>query len=387
MIRLDRLVVRGFKSIRALEDFELRPLNVMIGANGAGKSNLLSLFGMLAELADGRLQLFTKGEGGPDALLFGGRRRTSSLEVALDFDSGRYRYRFALEPTANTMSFAGEMVSGIEEMEFASEHLRPGVAAYLDLAAPGTRPSVPFGTTWAGGHSEAHLADIGRGDFVSEVLPEIKRWRVFHFQDVSRLAQVRLLSEVRENLSLKSNAGNLAPFLRFLYERHPDSYRRIVGAVRLAASFFWDFVHRQDVGNELELEWREVSDPETVRGPFQLSEGTLRFICLATLLLQPPHLQPNPILIDEPELGLHPYALTLLAEMLQQASDSRQIIVSTQSADLVSQFTPEDVVVVDRKGAESVFQRLDSERLTDWLKDYTLGELWNMNVLGGRPGQ
>ena len=374
MIRLDRLTVRGFKSIRALEDFELWPLNVMIGANGAGKSNFLSLFQMLAELADGRLQLFIKGEGGPDALLFGGRRSTSSFEVALHFDSDNYHYQFSFKPTANTMSFA-------------SEHIRPGVAEYLDLVAPGSRPSVPFGTTWAGGHSEARLAGMGRGDFVSEVLPEMKRWRVFHFQDVSRMAQVRLLSEIRENLSLKSNAGNLAPFLRFLHEHHPDSYRRIVAAVRLAAPFFWDFVHREDAGNEVELEWRETSDPETVRGPFQLSDGTLRFICLATLLLQPPHLQPNPILIDEPELGLHPYALTLFAEMLRQASDTRQIIVSTQSADLISQFAPEDVVVVDRKGAESVFQRLDSERLADWLKDYTLGELWNMNILGGRPGQ
>ena len=374
MALLDRITVQGFKSIRALEDFEIRPLNIMLGVNGAGKSNFLSLFRMLAEISDGRLQLFTKGEGGPDALMYGGRRRTVSIEVGLHFDSGRYCYRFSLEPTASVISFA-------------SEHLRPGVADYLDSNAPGARPSTEFGTTWAGGHCEARLADIGRGEFVSQVLPELKSWRVFHFQDVSRVAQVRLFSGARETLSLKSNAGNLAPFLISLRKHYPESYRRIVEAVRLAAPFFWDFVHRQDVDNKVELEWREVEDPETVRGPFQLSDGTLRFICLATLLLQPPHLQPNPILIDEPELGLHPYALTSLAEMLQRASESRQIIVSTQSADLISQFAPEDVVVVNREGPESVFQRLDSERLTDWLKEYTLGELWNMNILGGRPGQ
>lgn len=385
MARLDYLTVRGFKSIRALEDFELRPLNVMIGANGAGKSNFLDLFRMLAQLADGRLQLFTKAERGPDALLFGGRRRTSSLDVALNFEMGRYRYRFALEPTADTMSFAGEMVNA-SEMGITSERLHPGAADYLDSIAPGTRPSVEFDTTWAGGYGEARLVDIGRGEFVADVLPEMKRWRVHHFQDVSRVAEVRLSSETRENLALKSNGGNLAPFLKLIQERHRDSYERIVATVRLAAPFFWDFVHRQDVDNKVELEWREAGDPETVRGPFQLSDGTLRFICLTTLLLQPPHLQPNPILIDEPELGLHPYALTSLAEMLQRASESRQIIVSTQSADLISQFAPEDVVVVNREGAESVFQRLDSERLTDWLKEYTLGELWNMNILGGRPG-
>lgn len=373
MERLDGITVLGFKSIRALEDFELRPLNVMIGANGAGKSNFLNLFRMLADLADRRLQLFIRGEGGPDALLFGGRRRTPSLGVALNFDSGSYRYQFSLEPAANAMAFA-------------TEYALPGAADYLDSAAPGTRPSSEFGTTWGGGHSEARLTDIGRGKFVAELLPQMKQWRVFHFQDVSRISHVRLQSNTRENLSLKSNAGNLAPFLTSLQKRYPESYRRIVEAVRLAAPFFWDFVHRQDDDNDVELEWREVNDTETVRGPFQLSDGTLRFICLATLLLQPPHLQPNPILIDEPELGLHPYALTLLAEMLQQAGDSRQVIVSTQSADLISQFTPEDVVVVDRKGPDSVFQRLESKKLSDWLKEYTLGELWNMNILGGRPG-
>lgn len=373
MDRLDGITVLGFKSIRALEDFELRPLNFMIGSNGAGKSNFLNLFRMLAELADRRLQLFIRGEGGPDALLFGGRRRTPSLGVALNFDSGSCRYRFSLEPAANAMAFG-------------AEHIRPGVADYLDSAAPGTRTSSQFGTAWGGGHSEARLTDIGRGKFVAEVLPQMKQWRVFHFQDVSRMAQVRFLSKARDNLRLKSDAGNLAPFLTFLDKRYPESYRRIVETVRLAAPFIWDFVHRRDDGNDVELEWREVNDPETVRGPFQLSDGTLRFICLATLLLQPPHLQPNPILIDEPELGLHPYALTLLAEMLQQASESCQVIVSTQSADLISHFAPEDVVVVDRKGLESVFQRLESKRLSDWLKEYTLGELWNMNILGGRPG-
>lgn len=374
MARLDRVTVFGFKSIRALEDFEVQPLNVMIGANGAGKSNFLNLFRMLAELADRRLQLFIQGEGGPDALLFGSRRRTPSLGVALNFDSGRYRYEFSLEPVVNAMAFA-------------AEHIRPGVADFLDLIAPGTRPSVDCGTTWAGGHREARLTDLGRGEFTADVLPEMTRWRVFHFQDVSRVAQVRLKSNARENLSLKSNAGNLAPFLAFLHVRFPESYRRIVEATRLAAPFFRDFVHRQNDGSDVELEWRDLNDPETVRGPFQLSDGTLRFICLATLLLQPLHLQPNPILIDEPELGLHPYALTLLAEMLQQASDSRQVIVSTQSADLISQFAPEDVIVADRKGSESIFQRLESKRLSNWLKEYTLGELWNMNILGGRPGQ
>ena len=372
MPKLDSLTVRGFKSIRELEDFEIRSLNILIGANGAGKSNLLSLFHMLERLSTDRLQLFIKDEGGPDALLFNGRRHTSGISVGLFFNNGRYQYQFSLEPVAH-------------EMAFTHEWLLPGVAEFIDLIAPGTSPSVSDGTTWRGGYNEARLANIGRGDFVTYVLPDMKHWRLFHFQDMSSIAQVRLSSAVRDNLSLKPDAGNLGPFLRYLHEQYPDHYRRIVEVVRLATPFFGDFVYRKDIGENMELEWFHGGDNDTVLGPRQISDGTLRFICLATLLLQPAQLQPELILIDEPELGLHPFALTLLAEMLQQASDTRQIIVSTQSADLVSELNPEDVVVVNRKDGESTFKRLDGDELSGWLEDYALGDLWKMNIFGGRP--
>ena len=373
MPKLESLTVHGFKSIRELEDFELRSLNVLIGANGAGKSNFLSLFRMLECLSTNRVQLFIKDEGGPDALLFGGRRHASSISVGLFFNSGRYQYRFSLEPVADAMAFANEW-------------LLPGVAEFIKDIAPGTSPSVVGGTTWASGHSEARLADVGRGEFASYVLPDMQRWRLFHFQDMSRIAQVRLSSAVRDNLSFKPDASNLGPFLRHLREQYLDHYRQIVETVRLAAPFFGDFVYRRDIGESMELEWFQVGDSDTVLGSRQISDGTLRFICLTALLLQPEQLLPELILIDEPELGLHPYALTLLAEMLQQASDARQIIVSTQSADLVSELDPEDIVVVNRKGGASTFARLDGDDLSDWLKDYTLGELWKMNIVGGRPG-
>ena len=373
MPKLESLTVRGFKSIRELEDFEVRSLNILIGANGAGKSNLLSLFHMLERLSTDRLQLFIKDEGGSDALLFNGRRHTSSISVGLIFDSGQYQYQFSLEPVADTMAFANEW-------------LLPGVAEFIDLIAPGTSPSISHGTTWRSGYNEARLANIGRGEFASYVLSDMKRWRLFHFQDVSPVAQVRLPSPVRDNLSFKPDAGNLGPLLRHLCEQYPDHYRRIVETVQLAAPFFGGFAYRKDVDENMELEWFQANDPDTVLGPRQLSDGTLRFICLTTLLLQPAQLQPELILIDEPELGLHPYALTLLAEMLQQASDARQLIVSTQSADLVSELDPEDVVVVDRKDEASTFERLDEDDLSDWLEDYSLGELWKMNIFGGRPG-
>lgn len=377
MPHIDHLSVSGFRSIRKLENFELRPVNVLIGANGAGKSNLLYLFKMVSALSQKRLQLFVKTEGGPDALLFGGHKLTSRLEVVLSFENNRYEYEFSLEPTVDSVAFSGEK-------------LTPGISGSSDTADfhSGDLRTVCGASEWPGAHSESQVADINRGEFVTYVLPDVKRWRVFHFQDMSHAANVRNQSEVRDNRRLKPDASNLAPFLRYLHVHHPDHYRRIRDVVRLANPFFKDFVYRknQNPGDNMEFEWSEAFvGADTASGPRQLSNGVLRFICLATLLNQPEYLQPNLILIDEPELGLHPFALTILAEMIEQVAELKQIVISTQSAELVSHFEPEDIVVVDRKNEESVFKRLNSAPLSDWLEDYTLGDLWKMNVFGGRP--
>jgi predicted ATPase len=135
----------------------------------------------------------------------------------------------------------------------------------------------------------------------------------------------------------------------------------------------------------IRLEWlQKGSDyPFLAR---QLSDGTLRFICLAAVLVPNNFVYSPTVLFDEPELGLHPYALTLLASLFEQlARQNRQVIVSTQSAQLLNEFSPEDVIVVERTQGESVFRRLDSAQLSGWLEDYTLGDLWQKNVLGGRP--
>ena len=360
MPQLKRLTVRGFKSIRSLEDFDLRGLNVLIGANGAGKSNFIGVFRMLAEMAEQRLQLYVREQDGPDALLFGTRKRTAQLDA--EFYFGRNGYRVSLVPAGDKLVFSRE------ETWFNGDF---------------TTVAHPLGS----GHDEARLREVADDTFAPYVRPAIARWRVYHFHDTSFSAPVRQAQPVRDNLLLKADAGNLAPFVRRLREQHPNEYRRIVETIRLVAPFFGDFVYRTDSGERVELEWTDADDPDTVRGPRQLSDGTVRFIAIATLLLQPPHLQPDTVLIDEPELGLHPYAIGVLAALLRQASAARQLIVSTQSVDLVNELAPEDVVVVGRAEGASTFARVDGERLREWLADYALGELWKMNVLGGRPAR
>ena len=267
MARINRLTVRGFKSIRTLDDFELCGLNVLIGANGAGKSNLLGVFRMIEQLSVKRLQLFVADSGGADGLLFGGRGRTKRMSADLVLDGGRHRYGFSLEAV------------GSDRMAFGGESMLPGVSEFVGEGAGDTFRTVDGGIEWPGGHEEARLADCGIGDLAAYVLPEMRRWRVFHFQDVSRCADVRRSSTVRDNLRLKGDASNLAPFLRSLRERHPVHYRRVVDAVRMVAPFFGDLVYREglDRDDRLELEWFHGTDRDTVIGPEQISDGTLRF--------------------------------------------------------------------------------------------------------------
>lgn len=337
---LKRLTVRGFKSICVLENFELRDLNVLIGANGAGKSNFISLFQMLAALVERRLQLYVQEHDGPDALLFGARKRTEQLDA--EFYFGRGGYRISLKPAGTRLIFTRE------ETWFSGD--------YAETAHP-----------LGSGHDEARLPDVQDDTFAPYVRRAIAGWRVYHFHDTSSSAPMRQAQPVRDNLRLKPDAGNIAPFLRRLREAHWDSYSRIVETVRMVAPFLGDFVYREEPGERVELEWFQRDDPDTPYGPRQLSDGTLRFICLATLLLQPDQFQPDTILIDEPELGLHPYALSVLVGMLRQASELRQVIVSTQSVELINEFRPEDVVVVGRREGASTFERPDGERLMEWL--------------------
>lgn len=356
MASVSHLTIRGFRSIASLERFELGSLNVFIGPNGAGKSNLLDLFRMLRAIATGRLGNFVSGENGPEALLFRGRKHTTQVDVECAFGETAY---------IASLAAAGER---------------------LFLARESIRRST--GTTDLGsGHHESNMGSAGPDAAEARQVREtMSKWGVYHFHDTSTRAAVRRARPVRDNVHLHSDGSNLAPYLRHIRERHPENYGQILETVRLVAPFLDDFLYREDPGERVELEWlARDTEPSQVLGPRQLSDGTIRFTCLATLLLQPVHMQPSTILIDEPELGLHPAAITLLAEMLAATSEARQVIVSTQSVDLLNEMRPDDVVVAERVDRASVFRRLDQERLAEWLSDYSLGELWSMNTFGGRP--
>ena len=237
------------------------------------------------------------------------------------------------------------------------------------------------------GHFETEVGDNQKvPGLYSSVLPAMRSWRLHHFHDTSQTALVKQIHGINDNKYLRDDARNLAAFLYRLRRHHDEHYGRILKTVKLVAPFFGDFLLRPTVDNaeKIQLEWTEDGSdmPFTASA---LSDGTLRFICLATVLLQPEEFMPAAILIDEPELGLHPFAISVLAGLMKSAASDRQLIVSTQSVELVNEFDAEDLIVVDKHAGASTFRRPDAEALADWLADYSLGELWKKNVLGGRP--
>ena len=356
--QLTRVDIKGFKSLRD-SSIDLGTVNVLIGSNGAGKSNFISAFDMLGKILKGGLGLYAAQAGIP-SLFYNGLKVTD--EIRMNFCFGDYAYGFSLLPTDD------------HRLVFKEEHFC------------NDRLNTDMGL--GSGHSESRWA-VERNDAASIQMRELLRrnnWRVYHFHDTSRNSYVKRQGNVVNNDAFRLDAGNLAAFLYRLRDVFPTAYKNILRAVQSVAPYFDDFVLRPDELNPelIALQWRKKGC-EDIFTASQLSDGTLRFICLATLLLQPEALQPETIIIDEPELGLHPFAITILAEMIHATAQSKQLIVATQSVELLNQFDTEDVVVVEGGENGTEFKRLDSDALQIWLdEDYSLGDLWNKNLLGGR---
>jgi predicted ATPase len=369
MASLDQITIRGFKSIKHLTDFKLAKLNVLVGANGAGKSNLVDFFRLLRAMANGELQAFVTSNGGPDGFFFNGPKETKQFNAHLKF--GENEYRFALEPTVS-----GEMMVRSEET------LYTGGQRESDWRSHG------------GGVKESRLPSwkdqkSGRGDWLSvaaHVYNSVSNWMVYHVHDTSNTAPMRRDCPARDFRELRPDAGNIAAFLLKMRDGFAAShYQRIRETVQIIAPFFDDFILDPQTKGDSELvrlEWRQKGNTFPFQ-PWQFSDGTMRFICLATVLLQPG--PPSTIVIDEPELGLHPVAIEALAALLHEASARTQLVVSTQSPSLLDHFEPQDVVVVERAEGASTFKRLERESLEQWLDDYSLGELVRKDIIESGP--
>jgi predicted ATPase len=365
---LRRITLTGFKSIQTM-DLELHNLNVLIGANGAGKSNLVSFFKMFNEMMAGRLQEYIGAAGRAQSLLYFGSKVTPQIEAQLEFeaDNGRDTYTLRLfYAPGDTLFFAEETLS------------------FLQTGYPSPK-TVSLGS----GHQETRIAEAAlSGDKTARVFQNLlNHCRVYHFHDTSLTARVRQYGYVGDSRWLMPDAGNLAALLyRLRAENNGAAYQLIVKTIRLIAPFFDDFVLDPSgpAKKEVILNWRGKKSDQ-VFGPHQLSDGTLRAICLVTLLLQPEDELPDLVVVDEPELGLHPYALNVIAALFRKASHHTQVLISTQSSTFLNNFDPEDVIVANRDDVQTQFVRPDPAQLADWLEEYSLGEVWEKNVIGGGP--
>ncbi|MBN9691399.1 MAG: AAA family ATPase [Verrucomicrobia bacterium] len=354
---LDQLTLEGFKSIRELRDFKLEKLNVLIGPNGAGKSNFVDFFRLLRAMADGNLAAFVAKHGKAANFFFDGPKATPQIHAKLKF--GPYLYDFSLEPTQTN--------------EVLIEERLPKKSGGSWLLGPKPEPSLK---DW-----KPKAADAP--SYQGEIYRALSGQTVYHFQDTGMFAPMRRETSSRDFRELAPDAGNIAAFLWKLQKAEPPCYQRIRETIQIIAPFFDDFLLEPEGDQQLvRLEWRQKGS----RFPFQpwnFSDGTIRFICLTTALLQPN--PPSTIIIDEPELGLHPRALEVFASLVQEVSQTTQIIVSTQSATLVDHFQPNDIIVVQREGNASTFRRLDSTEFDTWLEEYSLSDLVRKNVIEAGP--
>ncbi len=372
---ISHLKIKGFRSLKDVE-IELGAFNVLIGANGAGKSNLIEFFQMTSAMfsgTSGNLQLYVARKGRASSLLHYGPQVTKTIDATFRIDDEQVwnEYECRLKwSESNDLYFGNESVAEGLSGKGQSERYFSG-----------------------SGHSESWVVSPGMFSELSSArlfrhLAE--QIRVYHFHDTSEDANMRVSQELNGEHGLLSNGGNLAAFLYRLKEKRPAHYRRILDTVQYIAPFIEDLVVEPDALNDrfVMLRWRDRSG--TLFGPHQLSDGTLRTIALITTLLQPDETMPSIMLYDEPELGLHPQGIRIVAELLKAVSEKRQVIVATQSPLLIRDYDPADIAVVERdEDAEgrgsTVIKRLDPVALEGWLEEYDLGQLYEKNVTGGGP--
>ncbi len=373
-LKLSNIFLQGYKSINSEgQNIPIDDITIFLGANGAGKSNLVSFFQMLNFITTGAIQKYIGQSGSSDSLLYFGSKKTTRFVAELTFSDNQSigKYKFILSHAAgDTLIFDEETITWQKSDNSTPDQI---------ILDPGLKESGLFEYCK---NKDSKTAQI--------VFKLLKSCQVFQFHDTSKEAKIRNSGYIDDANFLRSNGGNLAAFL-YSIKNQPNGeryYQRIVRYIKMAMPQFDDFVLKSSTynSNYIMLNWIE-NDADHLFGPHQISDGSLRFMALTTLLLQPPKTLPSVIILDEPELGLHPSAISLLAGMVKTASQNCQVILATQSTRLIDEFEADNIVIVERNEEEksSFFTKLDSHKLEDWIERYSVSELWEKNIFGGRP--
>jgi predicted ATPase len=363
---IEQVEITNYKSIRELK-LPLNRLNILIGSNGVGKSNFISFFELTKAIYEQRFGSYTLSKGGIDNLLYHGRKGSDFIDGLIDFDNTN-AFFFRLVPSQSNKGFifgTGDYFNnnGTTNKNYRSSWHRNEWDTAVEESNLKNNP------TWRAGYLKRFLSSF----------------TVYHFHDTSATSPMRGTCELNDNEYLRDNGSNLAAYLYRLKQTDEKAFRLIEGVLSSIAPYFKRFDLKPDPLNpsKINLKWEEVSSDMYLDG-YSFSDGTLRFIALATLLLQSK--LPDIIIIDEPELGLHPAAINKFASLVKKASKKSQVIVSTQSTNLVNCFEPEDIIVVDREDNQSVFKHLSSQDLSVWINDYdySLSDMWEKNLIGGQ---
>ena len=362
--RIKSVTIEGFRSLRSIQNLQLPQLAVLIGANGAGKSTLIRFFEMLSWMLKSKsLQEFVLRQGGGDDQFFMGARKTPRIhaELCLETASGLNDYRFDLAHLS-----AGDSVMVMHEAYRYSAHGIPTKAKWTEIAAVGKESSLL---------EQKHKT-------AKTIVNLLRQCSTYQFHDTSPNAAIHNRWDITESFRLRSDGGNLAAVLLNLRSTDDKRYALIVKQIRRVLPAFKDFVLEQEAGKVL-LRW-VGQQSDKVFGSHLTSDGSLRLFCLLTLLNMPPERLPDVMLFDEPELGLHPHAVSLVAEMFKRLSKKRQIFLATQSPYLVDCFELENIIIASANQGETLLRNLPRAQYQAWLDDeYQLSDLWLKQVVGG----
>ena len=365
--KLCKVMIGGYKSIAYENPITLRlgDMNILLGANGAGKSNIISFFRMLGYMMSKSFGMYVEKSGTANSLLHYGSKKTPVMSGTLEFtdDKSIDSYHFALSNAApDRLIITEESIRWHRKTE-----------------------NKPYEVLLDQNFKESALAD-SKDPVAKSIYWMLAYCKVYQFHDSSNEGPLRQACPIDTANYLQSHGNNLPSFLLFLRDNYPDSYKRIVDYVRDVVPQFQEF-YLEPSNKTISLRWIDKSATDYRFNAYQFSDGSIRFIALATLLLQPAKTMPDVIILDEPELGLHPYAISQLAEMIKDASIHAQVIVATQSKDLVDYFDVENISVVemDENTQSTTVTHLKEDDYKLWLEHYSISELWDKNIIGGRP--